>query len=55
MQWAPDGSFYLAPGGEVKKGEKTVYCAFAFSRADVARPCLAFPMEEPVTITSFCP
>jgi hypothetical protein len=55
MQWSPDGSFFLVPGGELKKVEKSLFCAYAFSRKDVSKPCLAFPMEEPVIITSFCP
>ena len=54
MEWAPDGSFFLAPGGEFKKEGVTIYCAYAFSRNKMDIPSIAFPMEEPVIITSFC-
>lgn len=55
MQWAPDGSFFLAPGGEIKEKDETVYCAYAFARNNISVPALAFPLDEPVIITHFSP
>lgn len=55
MEWSPDGSFFLAPGGEFKEGEETICCAYAFGRNNLSLPAIAFPSKEPVIITSFSP
>ena len=57
MEWSPDGTFFLAPGGEYKnfeKNEKT-FCAYGFARKNLSKPCLAFPSEKPVILIKFCP
>ena len=57
MEWSPDGTFFLAPGGEYKnfeKNEKT-FCAYGFARKNLSKPCLALPSEKPVILIKFCP
>jgi chromatin assembly factor 1 subunit B len=57
MEFSPDGTFFIAPGGEYKnfeKNEKT-FCAYAFARKNLSKPVLAFPSEKPVILVKFCP
>ncbi len=56
MDFSPDGIFFLSTAGEYKNEKKiNVFCSYAFCVKDVSKPVLAFPSEDPVIMTKFCP
>lgn len=57
LDWSPEGSIFIAPGGEYYHTTeyKKIYCAYVFSKHNLSLPCLVIPCTKPVILIKFCP
>lgn len=56
LDWSPDGSMFIVPGGEYLDTEssRTIFCAYLFSKQNLMVPCLAIPSDKPIILVKFC-
>ena len=57
LDWSPDGSMFIVPGGEYQDPESntTIFCAYLFTKQNLNIPALAIPSDKPIILVKFCP
>lgn len=57
LDWSPDGSMFIVPGGEYFDPDtsKTIFCAYLFTKHNINIPSLSIPSDKPIILVKFCP